>query len=77
VLLVRGAVAGGDHTRAVRLAQPTGDLADERQDNSDKAAAAKHARALFSFTHPRMLQEAAYSLQGRDSHFGHYFNVLI
>ncbi|MFZ0044466.1 MAG: helix-turn-helix transcriptional regulator [Streptosporangiaceae bacterium] len=47
VLLVRGALAGGDHTRAVRLAQATQDLADEKQDNSDMTAAAKHARGLI------------------------------
>jgi len=46
VLLVRGALAGGDQSRAVRLVRATQDLADDKRDNSDIAAAAKHVRGL-------------------------------
>jgi DNA-binding CsgD family transcriptional regulator len=46
VLLVRGALAGGDRSRAARLAQATRGLADDKRNNSDMAAAAEHARGL-------------------------------
>ena len=46
VLLVRGALAGGDRSRAASLVQATQGLADEKRDNSDMAAAAEHARGL-------------------------------
>jgi DNA-binding CsgD family transcriptional regulator len=46
VLLVRGALASGDHCRAASLVQATQGLADDKRDNSDMVAAAKHARGL-------------------------------
>lgn len=47
VLLVRGALACGDHTRAARLAQATARLAQARSTDPDLAAAAAHARGLL------------------------------
>jgi hypothetical protein len=46
VLLVRGALAGGDRSRAASLVQATQGLADDKRDNSDMVAAAEHARGL-------------------------------
>ena len=46
VLLVRGALADGNHTKAAQLARATQDLAEIRQGESDMAAAACHVRGL-------------------------------
>jgi DNA-binding CsgD family transcriptional regulator len=46
VLLVRGALADGDHPRAEWLAESTQRLADATPDDSDAAAAAAHAHGL-------------------------------
>jgi DNA-binding CsgD family transcriptional regulator len=46
VLLVRGALADGDRSRAAWLAKSTQQLAEARPGNSDLAAAAAHARGL-------------------------------
>src|SRR6201985_770624 len=46
VLLVRGALAGGDSERAETLADATGRLAATTPDHPDMAAAADHARGL-------------------------------
>jgi DNA-binding CsgD family transcriptional regulator len=46
VLLVRGALADGDRSKAARLATSTRQLAEARPGNSDLAAAAAHARGL-------------------------------
>jgi DNA-binding CsgD family transcriptional regulator len=46
VLLVRGALADGDHSRAAWLAQSTQQLAEARPGHCDMAAAAAHARGL-------------------------------
>ncbi len=47
VLLVRGALAGGDHGRAAWLARSTQGLAEGRPGDNDLAAAAAHARGLL------------------------------
>ena len=47
VLLVRGALACGDHSRAVRLAQATAGLAQAAPQDRDIVAAAAHARGLL------------------------------
>jgi DNA-binding CsgD family transcriptional regulator len=47
VLLVRGALAGGDHGRAAWLARSTQGLAEARPGDNDLAAAAAHARGLL------------------------------
>jgi len=46
VLLVRGALADGDRSRAAWLAKSTQQLAEARPGNSDLAAAATHTRGL-------------------------------
>ncbi len=46
VLLVRGALAGGDRSRAARLARATQGLAQARPGDRDLTAAAAHARGL-------------------------------
>src|ERR1700722_1348105 len=46
VLLVRGALADGDHSRAEWLAESTQRLAEATPDDSNVAAAAAHAHAL-------------------------------
>jgi DNA-binding CsgD family transcriptional regulator len=46
VLLVRGALAGGDRSRAASLAQATQGLADDKPNNCDMVAAAEHVRGL-------------------------------
>jgi DNA-binding CsgD family transcriptional regulator len=46
VLLVRGALAGGDRSRAARLAQATQGLAQAKPGDRDLTAAAAHARGL-------------------------------
>ncbi len=46
VLLVRGALADGDHGKAEQLARATQDLAEVRQGESDMAVAACHVRGL-------------------------------
>jgi DNA-binding CsgD family transcriptional regulator len=46
VLLVRGALAGGDRVRAAQLAQATQGLAEAKPGDRDIAAAATHARGL-------------------------------
>jgi DNA-binding CsgD family transcriptional regulator len=46
VLLVRGALADGDHGKAAQLARATQDLAEIRHGESDMAAAACHVRGL-------------------------------
>lgn len=48
VLLVRGALACGDHTRAAHLAQATAQLAHATPDDHDIVAAAAHARGLLT-----------------------------
>lgn len=58
VLLVRGALACGDHGRAVQLAQATAGMAQAAPDDGDIVAAAAHARGLIE--HDRsMLDRAA------------------
>src|SRR4029079_4831583 len=47
VLLVRGALAGGDPGRAAALADATRRLAAATPDHPDMAAAADHARGLI------------------------------
>jgi DNA-binding CsgD family transcriptional regulator len=46
VLLVRGALACGDHARAAQLAHATQGLAEDRGGNPNLTAAAAHARGL-------------------------------
>ncbi len=46
VLLVRGAIASGDHARAAQLARATAALAKATPDDRDIAAAAAHVRGL-------------------------------
>ncbi len=46
VLLVRGALTGGDRSRAAGLVHAIQDLADDERDNSDMAVAAEHGRGL-------------------------------
>ena len=58
VLLVRGALAGGDRSRAAGLVHAIQNLADDEQDNSDIAAAAQHARGLAD-RDSAMLERAA------------------
>jgi DNA-binding CsgD family transcriptional regulator len=47
VLLVRGALAGGDHVRAARLARATAGLAQTTPGDRDVEAAAAHVRGLL------------------------------
>jgi DNA-binding CsgD family transcriptional regulator len=47
VLLVRGALAGGDHARAAELADATASLARTRPQDSNMMAAATHTRGLL------------------------------
>lgn len=58
VLLVRGAVADGDQTRAATLARQTQQLSMITPDDPDMAAAADHARGLTDHD-PATLQQAA------------------
>ena len=58
LLLVRGALAGGDRDRAAALASQTQRLATTRPGNPDVAVAAAHARGLID-QDPAVLQRAA------------------
>ena len=58
VLLVRGALANGDHGRAARLTQATAGLARAAPDDRDIVAAADHARGLVEHD-CAMLDQAA------------------
>ena len=58
VLLVRGALAGGDQARAVALAKQTARLAAITPGDPDMAAAADHARGLID-QDPAALRRAA------------------
>jgi DNA-binding CsgD family transcriptional regulator len=58
VLLVRGALAGGDRQRAAHLATETQNLALTSPDNSDMVAAAGHVRGLVEHD-PAALEHAA------------------
>ena len=58
VLLVRGALAGGDQARAASLAEATQRLAADTPDDQDMAAAADHARGLIE-QDPLILERAA------------------
>jgi DNA-binding CsgD family transcriptional regulator len=58
VLLVRGALADGDRTRAVTLARQTQRLATIMPGDPDLAAAADHARGLVE-QDPAVLEQAA------------------
>jgi DNA-binding CsgD family transcriptional regulator len=60
VLLVRGALAGGDEPRAARLAEATQRLAMTTPGNPDMAAAAAHTRGLVERS-PGTLEDAAAS----------------
>jgi hypothetical protein len=60
VLLVRGALAGGDQNRALALARKTQRLALITPGDPDMAAAADHARGLID-QDPAVLQRAARS----------------
>jgi DNA-binding CsgD family transcriptional regulator len=58
ILLVRGALAGGDRTRAAALAEQTQRLSTITPGDPDMAAAADHARGLTE-RDPAVLQRAA------------------
>ena len=58
VLLVRGALAEGDHSKAVWLASSTQQLAAAQPDQRDLAAAAAHVRGLVD-RDPACLERAA------------------
>ncbi|HET9894785.1 MAG TPA: helix-turn-helix transcriptional regulator [Streptosporangiaceae bacterium] len=58
VLLVRGALASGDRSRAACLAQATQTLAESKPDECDLTAAAAHARGLIEVD-AAMLESAA------------------
>ena len=60
VLLVRGALAGGDQRKAADLAESTQRLATTTPGNRDMAAAADHARGLVE-QNPATLERAAVS----------------
>jgi DNA-binding CsgD family transcriptional regulator len=57
VLLVRGALAGGDRSRAARLADATRRLAVANPGSPDMAAAADHARGLVD-QNPAVIERA-------------------
>jgi DNA-binding CsgD family transcriptional regulator len=62
VLLVRGALAGGDRPRAAQLARSIQELADSTPADGDMAAAAAHARGLMELDSATLEQAAgAYS----------------
>jgi DNA-binding NarL/FixJ family response regulator len=65
VLLVRGALADGDRTKAGRLAEATRQLASNQPGDRDMAAAADHVRGLVE-QNPPVLERAA----------GHYSAAL-
>ena len=58
ILLIRGALAGGDQPKAARLVSATRQLAVSRPGDGDMAAAADHARGLIE-QDPRILDQAA------------------
>jgi hypothetical protein len=58
VLLVRGAIACGDHARAAQLARATAALAEATPDDRDIGAAASHVRGLVERDRA-MLDDAA------------------
>ena len=58
VLLVRGALADGDHNRAAALARQTQQLAMVMTGDPDMAVAAEHARGMIE-QDPNALQQAA------------------
>ena len=58
ILLVRGALAGGDEPKAVMLAAATRQLAAGQPGDTELAAAAEHARGLVE-QDPRFLDRAA------------------
>ena len=58
VLLVRGALAGGDQVKAARLAEATRRLAATVPDDPDLPAAADHVRGLIE-QDPLLLEQAA------------------
>ncbi|HUC57562.1 MAG TPA: helix-turn-helix transcriptional regulator [Streptosporangiaceae bacterium] len=58
VLLVRGALADGDRSRAAWLAKSTQQLAEARPGHRDMAAAAAHARGLVDRDSARLEQAA-------------------